>query len=278
VFFDFEPSKSFPLRMAGRAFAQKLGSIIEANVKATSMTGFASGIIDGFRENHGALKEYGVHMIRELLKSGLGVYEVAWSQILPVATAMIPNQAQNFTQLMDFYLTPENEAHWKEIQRLALSDTDESFERLMGYAMEGMRLNGTFGSYRESTVETTIDDGEHKVNIKPGDKVFSSFVSANRDPVNFPEPLLVKPDRPIDSYLHYGLGPHRCLGAEASRIALTSMLKVVAKLPGLRRAPGPQGELKKISRPGGFYVYMSENHGTYFPFPTTWKLRFDKLP
>jgi linoleate 10R-lipoxygenase len=95
VFFDFEPSKSFPLRMAGRSFAQKLGSIIESNVKATSMTGFASGILDGFRENHSPLKEYGVHMIRELLKSGLGVYEVAWSQILPVATAMIPNQAQN---------------------------------------------------------------------------------------------------------------------------------------------------------------------------------------
>ena len=132
-----------------------------------------------------------------------------------------------------------------------------------------MRLNGTFGSYRESTVEATIDDGGRQVPVKPGDKVFCSFVSANRDPAGFPDPLTVKPDRPIESYIHYGIGQHRCLGTEASRVALTSMLKVVAKLPGLRRAPGPQGQLKKIPRAGGFYVYMSENHGTYFPFPTS---------
>ena len=99
IFFDFEPTKSFPLRMAGRSFAQKLGGVIEANVKATSLTGFASGLVDSFRESNTALKEYGVHMIRELLKSGLGVYEVAWSQILPVATAMIPNQAQNVCEV-----------------------------------------------------------------------------------------------------------------------------------------------------------------------------------
>lgn len=94
VFFDFEPTKSFPLRMAATSFGQKLGSLIEANVKATSMTGFASGVIDGFRENKNALKDYGVHMVRSLLDSGLSPHEIAWSQILPVATAMIPNQSQ----------------------------------------------------------------------------------------------------------------------------------------------------------------------------------------
>jgi hypothetical protein len=58
------------------------------------MTGLLSGIVDKAREYDSALRDYGVHMIRELLKSGMGTYEVAWSQILPTATAMIPNQAQ----------------------------------------------------------------------------------------------------------------------------------------------------------------------------------------
>lgn len=44
--------------------------------------------------------------------------------------------------------------------------------------MEGIRLNGTFGSYRESQTNVTINDGGRQVNIKPGDKVFVSFVSA----------------------------------------------------------------------------------------------------
>ena len=279
IFFDFEPSKSFPLRMAAHTFGQKLGALIESNVKATSMTGFASGLIDGFRENQNALKSYGVHMIRSLLESGLSTYEIAWSQILPVAVAMIPNQSQVFTQMLDFYLKPENAHHWAEIQRVAAADAPDADEVLMHYVMEGIRLNGTFGSYREAMVSDTIDDGGKAVPVKPGDKIFCSFVSANRDPVQFPQPNEVKLDRPLESYIHYGIGPHQCLGMDASRVGITAMLKTVAKLKGLRRAPGPQGQLKTVPRPGGFYVYMTENHGSYFPFPMTWKLQFDgELP
>ena len=96
-----------------------------------------------------------------------------------------------------------------------------------------------------------------------------SQVGANRDPNVFPSPDTVRIDRPLESYIHYGIGPHSCLGMDASRVALTAMLKVVGGLKNLRRAPGPQGQLLKIPRAGGFYVYMTENHGSYFPFPTS---------
>lgn len=141
--------------------------------------------------------------------------------------------------------------------------------------MEGIRLNGTFGSYRRSTVATTINDNGRLVDVKPGDRVFVSFVSAARDPKVFPNPDAVQTDRPIDSYIHYGIGEHSCLGKDASMVALTSMLRVVGRLQGLRRAPGPQGELKKIPRPGGFYVYMREDQGGYSVFPCTMKVHYD---
>jgi linoleate 10R-lipoxygenase len=137
----------------------------------------------------------------------------------------------------------------------------------MHYAMEGIRLNGTFGSYRESHADTTLIDGGRQVSIKKGDKVFVSFVSAARDPRVFPDPDEVRLDRPLESYIHYGDGPHTCLGRDASRVALTAMLRVVGGLDGLRRAPGPQGQLKKIPRPGGFYIYMKEDQGGYYVFP-----------
>jgi len=55
-------------------------------------------------------------------------------------------------------------------------DTPEAAEKLLHYAQEGIRLNGTFGSYRESTTSVTVNDGGREVSVKPGDKVFVSFV------------------------------------------------------------------------------------------------------
>ena len=94
IFFDLDPAKSFPLRQAGRAVTQQLGKLVESNVKAVNMTGWISGIVDGMAKNHSPLTDYGVHMVRRLLDSGLGVSEVTWSQILPTAGAMVANQAQ----------------------------------------------------------------------------------------------------------------------------------------------------------------------------------------
>jgi linoleate 10R-lipoxygenase len=102
-------------------------------------------------------------------------------------------------------------------------------------------------------------------------------VSAARDPTVFPNPNEVRLDRPIDSYIHYGEGPHTCLGKEASQVALTAMLRVVGGLENLRRAPGGQGQLKKVPRPGGFYIYMKEDQGSYTVFPMS-KLSFRILP
>ncbi|KMU91811.1 linoleate diol synthase (Linoleate (8R)-dioxygenase) [Coccidioides immitis H538.4] len=279
IFFDLDPAKSFPLRQAARVVAQQLGKIVEGYVKSVKVTSIISGIVDRFRKNETALKDYGIHMIRRLLASGQSVSEVTWSQVMPTAGAMVPNQAQVFTQIIDYYLSEEGRIHLPDIQRLAHQDTPESDDKLLHYCMEAIRLNGTFGSYREATTAMEIDDDGRHVSIKPGDKVFVSFVSANRDPDIFPNPNEVRLDRPLDSYIHYGEGPHTCLGRDANMVALTSMLRVIGKLKNLRRAPGPQGELKKVPRPGGFYIYMREDHGSYFVFPMTFKVHFDgELP
>lgn len=174
-----------------------------------------------------------------------------------------------FTQTLDYYLTEEGKVHLPEINRLAKMDTAEADDKILHYAMEGIRLNGNFGSYHESTVETTVNDGGRAVKVRPGDRVFVGSIHANREAEIFPDPDQVRIDRPMNSYIHNGLGPHACLGDEASQVALTAMLKVVGRLDNLRRAPGPSGQLKKIPRPGGSYVYMRSDHGSYFPFPTS---------
>ncbi|KAI9799736.1 MAG: hypothetical protein M1833_003855 [Piccolia ochrophora] len=275
LFFDMDPAKSFPLKKAATAVAQQLGKLVEANVKAVNATGWIAGIIDPMFQNSGPLQDYGVHMIRRLLESGMSVSEVAWSQVFPTAGAMVANQAQVFTQCLDYYLSPEGIQHLPEIRRLALADTAEADEKILHYAMEGIRLNGTFGSYRKATTSQTVDDDGRQVPVKAGDMVFCSFVSANRDPKFFPKPDEVDINRPMSVYLHYGSGAHECLGRGASETAVTAMLKVVARLKNLRRAAGPSGQIRKIPRPGGFYIYMRETWDSYFPFPTTWKINWD---
>lgn len=47
--------------------------------------------------------------------------------------------------------------------------------------MEGVRLNGTFGTHREATTSMTIDDGGRPVLVKAGDKVYCSFVCLPSD-------------------------------------------------------------------------------------------------
>ena len=60
IFFDMDPAKSFPLRIAARAVTQGLGRLVEANVKSVNMTGWVSSIADTLMENkHTALMDYG---------------------------------------------------------------------------------------------------------------------------------------------------------------------------------------------------------------------------
>ncbi|KAJ1708427.1 fatty acid oxygenase PpoC [Aspergillus flavus] len=274
IFFDVDKTKSFSLHHAARAVAEQLGHSVENHVKSINSPSFLSGIIGNRRNDHNALKEYGDQLIKKLLESGLGVSDVTYSQVLPAAVAMVHNQAQMFTQIIDYYLS-EGKKHLPEINRLSKEDSKDSEDKLMRYCLEGFRLNGTFGSYREAQTDLSMTEETGNVNIKRGDRVFVGAVKANRDPQVFPDPNEVHLDRPLESYIQYGLGPHTGLGKETTLLALTSMLRVVGGLDNLRRAPGPQGELKKIHREGGYYVYLREDWGSYSPFPTTFKVHFD---
>ncbi|CAK7232698.1 hypothetical protein SCUCBS95973_009190 [Sporothrix curviconia] len=263
VFFDFDPVKSFPLRQATKEVCTQLGSIVESNVRLAlglGMRALFSGSAPN-KKDKDSLSAYGINMAKGLAKTGLDAKEIAWSQILPTAGAMVPNQAEVFAQAVDFFLSPAGEQHITDIHRIANEPVSpESDALLLGYAMEGIRLAGTFGSYRRAASDDIIveDDGR-RVSVSAGDRVFVSFVSAARDPNHFPEPETVNPRRSLDKYIHYGAGPHACLGRDISQVAIVELFRALFRRKNVRRVPGPQGELKKVPRPGGFFVYMLED-------------------
>ena len=269
IFADADPANSFPLREAARKLTQQLGEIMETLIVPEAKGQNVINVFLALFHKHSTLSKYGLHMIHQLLESGLSTKDVIWSQILPTAGGMIANQAQLFAQNLDFYLEEENARHLKEISRLAKLGTEDADELILRYFMEGTRIRGTVGVYREVATTANLP------NMNPGETLFLDCATASHDPTAFPEPETVDLHRPMDSYIHYGQGPHQCLGYGMSKLAMTTMLKTVAKLDNLRRAPGAQGQIKKIAGPGGMTVYMTPDHSRYFPFPTTMKVRWD---
>jgi hypothetical protein len=274
IFFDVDVAGSFPLHVKAHDATQMLGKIVEANVKSIAASGVLSSLMQIVWPNESALKSYGIHMIQRLLDTGMEPEPLVWGHILGTAGGMVSNQGQLFGQVIEYFLVGEGKKHWPAIQALAQKgDEDEdSFEKLMHYLLEGARLNGETAIVREVATSTTLDENGRTTNLSPGDRIFISLRAASHDPTAFPNPDEVDLTRPIDSYIVLGHGPHQCLGLPMTRISLTTMLREVARLKGLRPALGPQGKVHKVAKKEmgaqyPYHAYLTENWDGFWPFP-----------
>jgi len=75
--------------------------------------------------------------------------------------------------------------------------------------------------------------------IREGDRVLMSWVGANLDDQVWDEPLAIKLDRTPNRQTSYGVGVHRCLGANLANVMIEEMLaEVLRRIPDYRIA-GP---------------------------------------
>ncbi|KAF4595798.1 heme peroxidase [Ophiocordyceps camponoti-floridani] len=269
---DNDPVKTFQLQRTAREMAEKLGTIIEANLKIGSVFGSA-GLFTGSPKVD-SLAAYGAELLSELSRAGIKKDAITWEHILPTAAALVPNEAQQFAQAVNFYLSPAGQSHIADIHRLATQEpaTHEGDALLLGYALEGVRLAGPAGVFRQaSSPDVLAEDGRVR-KVRPGESVFVSFASVTRDDGRFPNPDTVNPHRPLSSYIHNGAENHSRL----SRVALVEMFRALFRKKGLKRAAGPRGELKKIPGPFGYGVYMNEDWGGVSPFPSAMKVTWDE--
>lgn len=164
--------------------------------------------------------------------------------------------------------------------------------RLLGYALEAVRLSG-LGATREATVSDTIqeDDGR-RVSVHAGDRVLVtlvrplswSFLLCRSAQLTPPRQTCVAtgdaqvdPSRPLESYLYPGAGSCPLLGREVFHMALTEMFRAVFRKKNMRRTPGPQGELKRIfTGDDGVGSYLSEDWSSLSPLPTSMRVCWDE--
>lgn len=132
-----------------------------------------------------------------------------------------------FAQAVDYYLT-EGKQYIPEIHKLALqSSSKDTDARLLGYAMEGIRLSG-LGACREAAMSDIIreDDGR-RVQVQSGSRVFVSFVGC-------PPPFLICRLFPFC----YDMNANLCIPPPHPRpLKLQMQLASPPRLPSTQLAP-----------------------------------------
>jgi cytochrome P450 len=84
------------------------------------------------------------------------------------------------------------------------------------------------GLGRTVTRDCTLG-GEH---LREDDRIWLLWAAANTDPAHFDEPLEFRIDRSPNRHLSFGIGMHRCIGANIAQVTWTTVLTTV-----LRRMP-----------------------------------------
>lgn len=255
-----DPVKKFPLVEAAKTVAGQLASLVERTVKSP-------------KAKNDPLSAYGTQVVKSLSKAGLKTQDITWNHVLATCAAVVSYQAKLFVEAVDFYLSPKGAPHLETIQSLAAQQPSEQTDALLlGYALEGIRLSGSSRLYFQATAADSIpaEDG-NTISVQPGDPICV---------VSNPSDETVNPSRPRESYIHFAACPSSSFlgaGREISEIALTEMFRALFKRRNVRRAPGPQGELKKVVgvRADGEVEYMREDWGAKGPWPVTMKVAWD---
>ncbi|KAF2433982.1 heme peroxidase [Tothia fuscella] len=273
---------AFRIRQLSYTATQSLGKQVQFQIDDSGRLISVTRLLDALSINS-PIEEYGDAMVDTLLKAGLDSKHIVWGHILSTASGIVATQGQLFANVLEYFIKEGSPPQiLSTINKLAKQDSDSAFEELMHFALEAARLSHETAVYRTVATPTTLPDNNGTLNVKPGDRVLLNLKAASLDPKIFLEPNTFDPTRNLEDYVHIGMGPHDNLGAATTRIALTAMLKMVARLDGLRPATGPQGLIHKIPRvlPGGargvpYNGFLTENWDGVWPVPQTMKVNWN---
>ncbi|KAL8388136.1 hypothetical protein RB595_009431 [Gaeumannomyces hyphopodioides] len=331
IFWDSDVCNSLKLHQASKAAADKMGALIAEHVREMqagagllATLGKLKDLVagngvhtngNGVSHAPPSLRSFGDQLLQRMLsQDGRSIEETVNGTILPAIMSGTANQTQLLAQCLDYYLGV-GQKHLPEMKRLAMLNTNEADEKLLKYTMEGCRIRGCVALYRAVATDQTVDDTipcvpdkEDLTFVRPlanpqvtesartlelprGARVLVDLTTASHDPAAFPDPEEVRLDRPLESYVHFGLGPHRCAGEPISQIALSSVMKVLLQLDGLRRAAGPRGEIRsypasqwpgQTGRPprdpawSGLRTFTSADQSAFSPLATTMKINWEE--
>jgi len=114
-------------------------------------------------------------------------------------------------------------------QRRRLAETPH----LLPHAIEEfLRVFSPVHAFSRTVMHDAVLAGQ---SLKRGDRVLLSWVSGNADETAFENPEAVDFDRANKHHMAFGVGPHRCLGADVVRLEFRIMFeRILSRMPDFR--------------------------------------------
>jgi linoleate 10R-lipoxygenase len=261
-----------------RRAAEGVKVIIDSTRKlvdeVSSSRGFGLGFASALHKQFGrqsylkanSLRSLGFKLVDTLLAQGSSSEHVT-DQLWLMAFGEIGVLVTTYYEIMEFFLKPENQSIWSEVQQVALQG---DMAKLQTYVAEAQRLTSPFRIIRYPSTTAQVEGKS----VSPNNVVILNIADAGRDPEHVPNADKFDPTRKQPEIGCYSTGQHECFGKHMAVTFLTGLVKLSAGLKNLRRAPGSLGEVKTINV-GSEKIYMSDNW-SYFGFNTsTWKVQYD---
>ncbi|WPH03723.1 Hypothetical protein R9X50_00660600 [Acrodontium crateriforme] len=213
-----------------------------------------------------SLRSYGFKYVETLLGQGHSRENVT-DQLWLTAFGLIGVLVTTFYEILEFFLRPENQAIWAEVQELAHKGDTAS---LRGYVAEAQRLTSPFRVVRYPKEATEVEGKK----VDPSNVLILNIADIARNEVL--NPTQFDPIRKQPEITGYSWGQHECFGKQLAITFMTGMIKLVGTLKNLRPAPGAQGQVKSIIV-GPQQVYLNDTWSHLTSNVSTWKVQYDGL-
>ena len=277
--FNVLPINEWKLRDGAVKAGAALRGIHEAHLKTQS--GVKEKIVDWLaKDSPFEVGPDADRIYKALLASKLPIGDLV-GDCIGMGAPVAGNITQQASLLIDLYLSPGYESYKERIIELSHRHDPASERELQGFVFEGMRHAGVVpGLPRVAAKDITITDGSRgPITIKAGQTVLIATSKAAMDPIAFPNPEKLDPNRPFSAYTLLGHGLHYCFGARLVGASLAATLKEIFKLKGIRRGVGRQGRFSVVEhKVAGVKMrsYLDGNAGES-PIPTSLVLEYDEV-
>ncbi|QFG20510.1 cytochrome P450 [Actinomadura sp. WMMB 499] len=127
--------------------------------------------------------------------------------------------------------------------RAAEAARDPDPARVDGHVWEALRFDPFLKVIaRVSARDHLLAAGTpHATTVPAGTLVLAAAASAMFDADAVADPLDYRPGRPADVYLHFGYGPHSCVGVHPGAAVICEVVRRLLRRPGVRLLPPPDG-------------------------------------
>lgn len=162
------------------------------------------------------------------------------SNVMGLLVGMVETTSAAVVQALDQLLARPNEL--QAATEAALADDDATVAAYVWEALRFFPINAFAG--RVCVAPYTLAGGsDHATEVPAGAFMLVAGRSAMRDERAIADPETFRADRPSHHTIHFGHGPHTCLGSQINLVQVPEIVKHLLRLPGLKRADGPAGEL-----------------------------------